>query len=284
MKPKSKENTKAIKAIQELHLNGKSEVGKNDLEKLGIETSSSKIELRNIKLEKNLLFDSFYISVIDKLKDLDGNLISQNVKLLQRIHSLYEAGKTEIPFIDLYKLNIPSVASEIKIGNILLSNYLGIDRSYDISVINREKNIDNKWLDKSVSINRVMDVLVDFHYDKKMLELAEVPLNKELEIFFKEYFESVKKSDTSNKGLIDLTIGNEKNKVAIELKLSRKIKLANESQKCRGQIEDYKQQFGSNLILVIAGEKSDKQEKYLQECIKKAEILGIKSFYMQVRP
>lgn len=284
MKPKSKENTKAIKAIQELHLNGKSEVGKNDLEKLGIETSSSKIELRNIKLEKNLLFDSFNISVIDKLKDLDGNLISQNVKLLQRIHSLYEAGKTEIPFIDLYKLNIPSVASEIKIGNILLSNYLGIDRSYDISVINREKNIDNKWLDKSVSINRVMDVLVDFHYDKKMLELAEVPLNKELEIFFKEYFESVKKSDTSNKGLIDLTIGNEKNKVAIELKLSRKIKLANESQKCRGQIEDYKQQFGSNLILVIAGEKSDKQEKYLQECIKKAEILGIKSFYMQVRP
>lgn len=77
-----------------MHLNGKSEVGKNDLEKLGIETSSSKIELRNIKLEKNLLFDSFYISVIDKLKDLDGNLISQNVKLLQRIHSLYEAGKT----------------------------------------------------------------------------------------------------------------------------------------------------------------------------------------------
>jgi Holliday junction resolvase len=283
MKPKTKENIKAIKAIQELHLKGKNEVGKNDLEKLGIDTSSSKIELRNIKLEKNLLFGSFYISVIDKLKDLDGDLISQNNKLVQRIHSLCEAGKTEIPFIDLHNLNIPSVASEIEIGNILLSNYLGIDKSYDISVINREKNIDNKWLDNSVTINRVMDVLVDFHYDKKMLELAEVPLNKELEKFFKEHFESVKKSDPSNKGLIDLTIGNEKNKVAIELKLSRKVKLANESQKCRGQIEDYKKQFGSNLILVIAGEKFDKQEKYLQECIKKAENLGIKSFYMQVR-
>ncbi|MFN5786702.1 MAG: hypothetical protein ACK457_12095, partial [Flavobacteriia bacterium] len=70
MKPKTKENIKAIKAIQELHLKGKNEVGKNDLEKLGIDTSSSKIELRNIKLEKNLLFGSFYISVIDKLKDL----------------------------------------------------------------------------------------------------------------------------------------------------------------------------------------------------------------------
>ena len=151
MKSNTKENIKSIKAIQELLLKGKNEVVKTDLEILGIDTSSSKIELRNIKLEKNLLFGSFYISVIDKLKDLDGNLISQNNKLLQRIHSLWEAGKTEIPFKELNELNIPSVASEIEIGNILLSNYLGLDKSYDISIINREKNIDNKWLDNSYS-------------------------------------------------------------------------------------------------------------------------------------
>jgi Holliday junction resolvase len=191
--------------------------------------------------------------------------------------------KRKIPFKDLHNLSIPSLASEIRIGNILLSNYLSIDESYDIQIINKEKNIDNKWLDSAVTMTKVMDTLIEFNYDKKMLELAEVPLNKELEKFFKEHFESVKKSDTSNKGLIDLTIGNEKSKIAIELKLSRKIKLANESQKCRGQIEDYKKQFGSNLILVIAGDKSDKQEKYLQECIKKADSLGIKNFYIQAK-
>ncbi len=230
-----------------------------------------------------LFSTTFNFSVIDKLKDLDGHLISENGKLLHRIHTLWDAGKRAIPFKDLFDLNIPAIASEIKVGNILLSNYLGIDKSYDIAVINKEKNIDNKWLDSSVTMSRVLDALIDFHYDEKMLNLAEVPLNKELEIYFKTHFESVKKSDTSNKGLIDLSIGNEKSKIAMELKLARKIKQANESQKCRGQIEDYKKQFGSNLILVIAGDKADRQEKYLQECIKKADSLGIKSFYIQVK-
>jgi hypothetical protein len=55
--------------------------------------------------------------------------------------------KRKIPFKDLHNLSIPSLASEIRIGNILLSNYLSIDESYDIQIINKEKNIDNKWLD-----------------------------------------------------------------------------------------------------------------------------------------
>jgi hypothetical protein len=290
----SKNNTKGIKTIQERLLNSKQEgfsigtdgskqIEKSELSSLGFDTSSRKFEIGNIKFEKHILFDSYYFSVIDKSKDLDGNPISENPKLLQRVHSLWEAGKKEIPFKDLHNLNIPTLASELKIGNILLSNYLGIDSSYDIQISNKEKNIDDKWLDSAVTITKVMDTLIEFPYDKNMLELAEVPLNKELEKFFKEHFESVKKSDTSNKGLIDLTIGNDKNKIAIELKLSRKIKLANESQKCRGQIEDYKKQFGSNLILVIAGDKADKQEKYLQECIKKADSLGIKTYYIHVK-
>ena len=150
MKTKTKEN---IKAIQELLLKGKNEVEKTDLQRLGFDTSTSKIELRNIKLEKNILFGSFYISLIDKLKDLDGNLISQNNKLFQRIHSLWQAGKTEITFQELNNHNIPAIASEIEIGNVLLSNYLGLDKSYDITLINKEKNIDNKWLDNASSYN-----------------------------------------------------------------------------------------------------------------------------------
>ena len=192
-----------------------------------------------------------------------------------------EAGKRQILFSEVYACDIITKTSEIKIGNILLSNYLGFSKAYDITLIDKEKNIDNKWLDNSVTMNRIIDVLLKFNYNDQLLQLAEVPLNKEIEKHFKEHFESVKKSDVSNKGLIDLSIGNDKNKVAIELKLSRKLKLANESQKCRGQIEDYKNQFGSNLILVIAGEKKDRQEKYLQECIKKAEGLGIKYFFIE---
>jgi hypothetical protein len=276
----TKENLKGIKAIQERLIQGKKEIKKADLEELGFDTSVKKFEIGNIKFEKDLFFDTFYFSITDKQKDLDGNPINENTKLLHRIHTLYEAGKREFPFSELHILNILPLPSEIKIGNILLSNYLGIDKSYDITLIAKEKNIDNKWLDSSVTITRVLDTLINFQYDKKMLELAEVPLNKELEKYFKEHFESVKKSDTSNKGLIDLTISNEKNKVAIELKLSRKLKQANESQKCRGQIEDYHKQFGKNLILVVAGLKSEMDDKYVSAATDKATSLGIKFYRM----
>ncbi len=278
-----KENIKGILSIQGLVRQGIQEIPTSELSNLGFDTSLINIIIRNIKLEKQLYFKSYQITVIDKSNDLDGNPISQNTKLIHRIHNLWEAGKKEIKFSDLLELNIFTPTSELKIGNVLLSNYLGFDKSYDISLIDREKNIEDKWLDSAVTMNRVIDILIDFHYDQKLLELPEVPLNKILEAYFKEHFESVKKSDTSNKGLIDLTIGNEKTKIALELKLARKIKLASESQKCRGQIEDYTKQFGSNLILVIAGEKGDKQEKYLQECIKKANSLSIKSFFMEAK-
>ncbi len=279
----TKENMKDAKYLQQLLIERKRDYTKLDMEKGGLDTSLKKFELGNFRVEKDGLFGLYTISVVDKQKDIYGNPISQNTEFIYRVRSLWEAGKKEIPFSEVFSFDIITPASEIKFGNIQLSNYLGLTKSYDISLIDKEKNIDNKWLDNSVNINRVMDALLNFHYDENLLALAEVPLNKEIEKYFKEHFESVKKSDTSNKGLIDLTIGNEKSKIAIELKLSRKIKLASESQKCRGQIEDYKKQFGSNLILVIAGEKSDRQEKYLQECIKKAEEIGIKYFFIEAK-
>ena len=277
---KIKENVKGLKAIQDLIVQGINEIRKAELEALGFDVSSKIFEIRNIKCDKDFFSDKFYLSVIDKEKDLDGNLINQNAKLKHRIHVLWEGGKKVIPFSELLLLNMMPLPSEIKLGNILLSNYFGLGKSYDISLIDSEKNIDNKWLDNSVTMNRVMEVLMNFNYDKKLLELAEVPLNKELETYFKLHFESIKKSDTSNKGLIDLTIGHEKNKIAIELKLSRKLKQANDSQKCRGQIEDYHKQFGKNLILVVAGVKAEMDDKYVSSAIEKAASLGIKSYRM----
>lgn len=277
---KTKENLKGIKALQERLIQKIKEIKKAELETLGFDTSSKKFEVRNMKLEKDIFFDTYYLSVIDENKDLDGNLISDNKNLLHRIHVLWEAGKKEFPFSELHALNIFPVANEIKVANILLSNYLGIDKSYDISLLNKEKNIDNKWLDSSVNMTRVLDALMNFQYDKKMLGLAEVPLNKVLETYFKEHFESVKKSDTSNKGLIDLSVGNGANKIAMELKLSSKLKQANDSQKCRGQIEDYHKQFGKNLILVIAGLKSEMDDKYVSAATDKATSLGIRYYRM----
>lgn len=279
----TKENIAAAKYLQQLLTQGNKSYSKSDIEKGGLDSSLKRFEIGNIKIEKDSLFGLYSISVIDNKNDIYGNPISENSDFIHKVRSLWDVGKKEIPFSDVFKFDIFTTASEIRIGNILLSNYLGFSKSYEISLIDKERNIDNKWLDNAVNMNRVMDALLKFHYDEKLLALAEVPLNKEIEKYFKEHFESVKKSDTSNRGLIDLTIGNEKSKIAIELKLSRKLKLANESQKCRGQIEDYKKQFGSNLILVIAGEKTDRQEKYLQECVKKAESLGIKCFFMESR-
>lgn len=278
MTTKTKENIKGIKAIQDRLIQGKKDIKKTELETLGFDTTMKKFEIRNVKAEKDVFFDTYYLTLIDKLKDLDGNLITENAKLLHRIHVLWEGGKKEFPFSELHALNILPLPSEIKIGNILLSNYMGIDKSYDIALIDKEKNIDNKWLDASVTMTRVMNALMNFQYDKKMLALAEVPLNKELEIYFKKHFESIKKSDTSNKGLIDLTIGNEKSKIAIELKLSRQLKI--DSLKCLGQIEVYNKQFGKNLILVVAGLKSEMDDKNVSLATEKATSLGIKSYRM----
>ncbi len=73
MATKTKENVKGIKAIQDLFLQGKKEVKKSEIDSLGFDTSLKKFEIRNIKFEKDLLFEKYYISVVDKLKDLDGN-------------------------------------------------------------------------------------------------------------------------------------------------------------------------------------------------------------------
>jgi hypothetical protein len=278
---KTIENIKGVKAIQALICKKVSEIKFADLKQLGFDTSINKHVIGNIKLERDSLFNTYHLSIVDQNQDLDGNPICENSKLMRKILLHWEDGRREIEFSELIDLNIFTPATEIKIGNILLSNYFGIDSTYDITLIDKEKNIDNKWIDSAVTMRRVIDVLMKFPMDYSKLQLSELSLNKELENFFKKYFVSIKKSDPSNKGLIDLTIGNDKTKIAIELKLARKIKLAAESQKCRGQIEDYKKQFGSNLILVITGEREDRQEKYLQECVKKSESIGIKSVFLE---
>ena len=127
-------------------------------------------------------------------------------------------------------------------------------------------------------MDRVKTDLRDYNYGKSQLKLAEVAWNKELEGYMKEYFVNVKKSATTSGGNLDLLVGSGKNAVAIELKLSREIKEAGISQKARGQIEDYSKDFHSNLLVVVAGEKKEQNDKFVQAV--KSKVDSLKANYI----
>jgi hypothetical protein len=104
-------------------------------------------------------------------------------------------------------------------------------------------------------------------------------LNKLLEDHFKKYFESVRKGDTTNQGLIDLNIGNKK--FVIELKLARELKKSHQSDRAIGQIERYMKEFTNNFMFVVAGNHEDKQEKYCQILKKKLDECGGFYYYIE---
>ena len=136
----TKENIVAAKYLQQLLIQGKKNYSKSDIEKGGLDPSLKSSEIGNFKIEKDSLFGLYSISVMDKKKDIYGNPISEKSDFLHKVRSLWEVGKKQILFSDIYTFDIFTTASEIRIGNILLSNYLGFSKSYDISLIDKEKN------------------------------------------------------------------------------------------------------------------------------------------------
>ena len=93
-----KENTKAVKYLQQLLIQGSKNYSKSEIEKGGLDSSSKKIEIGNFKVEKDSLFGLYYISVIDKQKDIYGNPISENSAFIHKIRSLWEVGKKQIQY------------------------------------------------------------------------------------------------------------------------------------------------------------------------------------------
>jgi len=274
-----KENLKAISKLQSLVKEGKKTIEKDELIKLGIDLSCDKLKLRNIEIKKDL-FGMWSISIIDKKADLDGNMISENNKLLKRIQNLYESGETTISFTDLIsEFNIYTTATDLNIGNFNLNSLLRLS-VYDISLIDKNKNISGKWIDKSVDNKKVKEVLLKFNFTSKMLKLSEVQLNKELETHFKQYFETVKKGDSTNQGLVDLNIGN--GQYVIELKLSREAKKSDQADRAVGQVERYKEHFSDKFMLVIFGEESDRSEKCINLISKK--VKDSRGIYQYITP
>lgn len=282
MTTKTKENVKLIKELQKLLLSNK-KADEKALQSIGIDTSLKTQEFKNVKIT-NDFWNGLTVSVIDNLKDLDGNPIADNKKLVLRAKNLLENGTKKIKVTELSDLNIWNPAKEIILGNIRLKNYSDFLISYDyyeIQIIDEKKNIDGLWLDNVITTDRILDVLHKFDLTaKELAKMKELDLNKELEVHFKKYFETVKKGGRSNQGDIDLILGSNHN-YGIELKLAKELTKASASQKAIGQIELYTRQFKGNFMLIVAGLASDKNDKAVSEVVKKAKDCKSTYYYLE---
>jgi len=278
---KAKENLDAIKFFQDKIKKDEKSISTKELAKLNVDESQANHQFRNIQLKKDF-FGDWSIKVIDELADLDGNTIAENKKLISRLKALWENDKKEVKFSELKDMNIYTSAASLKILNFKLTNnsFLISTGYYDISLIDKNKNIDGHWLDKIISTDKILDVLKDFNIESKDLSnISELDLNKLLETHFKKYFENIKKGGTSDKGLIDLIVGDMI--YGIELKLARELKKTTQADRAIGQIDRYMEKFGEKFMVVIAGNEDDKKEKCVQELIKKIKASKGTYYYLE---
>ncbi|MFZ5553538.1 MAG: hypothetical protein ACOZCO_10505 [Bacteroidota bacterium] len=273
----AKENAKAVKHFQELLKLRKKLVKKDDLVNLGVDISISPQEFRNIVLKKDF-FGDWGISVKNETHDLDGLPIAENKKLLQIIKAHYGNGKKELSNEELLNLNIIMSGSEFKIGNFRLGLPF-LSSKYYIELIDKNKNTDGLWIDSVIDKDKVLGIIHKFSLTKIALsKMKEMDLNKKLEEHFKNYFAVVKRGGSSNKGLVDLILGD--NKFGIELKLARELKKPDQSDRARGQLERYKEEFKSNFMMVIAGTDEEKKEKSVQDLLKKIKETSTLHYYI----
>ncbi|MHB8261420.1 MAG: hypothetical protein ACYDCN_12020 [Bacteroidia bacterium] len=273
----TKTNTKALKALQEKMISRKINCSKAELTLLGIDLSISPQVFGNILLEKDFL-GLWSISLKNELHDLDGNPIAENKKLMQIIKANFESGKKQIKFEEMHRLNIWTSKTEHKIGNFRLNSFL--ISHYSIELIDTKKTVDNLWADAVIDKDKVFEVINKFDILKKDLEkMKELDLNKKLEEHFKNFFATVKKGGTSNKGLVDLVLGD--NKFGIELKLARELKKSDQADRAYGQADRYKEEFKSNFMLLLAGSLDEKKEKSLQDLLRKLKDKNVLYYYIE---
>jgi len=129
MATETKENLKLLKELQELVKTGK-KPDEKALKSIGIDPTLKSQEFRNIKIT-NDFWNGLNVSVIDHKKDLDGNQIAENKKLILRIKNLYENENKKIKITDLTDLNIWTSSKAIEIGNFRLINNSDILVSFD---------------------------------------------------------------------------------------------------------------------------------------------------------
>lgn len=252
------------------------------LKKVRVNTSKKIIELGNLILKKDLwLTDKYSINLADERKDLNSVPFKDHPKLLARVQKLWDQAEKKIPYEDLYKLKIWTPLSIIKVGNFELNTGIFSGSYLGISLIDENKDGYGRWIDNAVEHKKVVKVLDEYKFTKnQMRTFKETKLNAELEKHFRQYFDNTNKSKGNLKGIFDLEIGNMS--YVIELKLSSAAKKTAQRDRAYGQMKRYLDEFKSkNYMLLIAGDKADKQNDNIKALKKAAENeFGVNYYFM----
>lgn len=257
----------AIAHIQKLYLDGKSDIDFESLSRIGIKERDKEIIIRNLKLKKYWASDSYSISLIDEECDLDGTLIKESSKLFAKLLSIWESGKKKITFDEMKRLNIYTTLTELKIKNLCLNSFPILDDTYSISLIDKSKDPEGKWLDEATTIEIIKKEIEQFIPSSKVIA-KESELEKELYQFLKTRFHSVEKQVYIGgvKALkIDLEIAH--GKIGIELKMADKLIDPLEKQRFIGQMHDYttKRYDPGNFMLLVAGQHNYRNDIMIKE-------------------
>jgi hypothetical protein len=287
----SSSKTDILKKLKNLLIhNDISEIDKDQLEEIGIDISKGSQKFGNVEIS-NSFFSGLEIDIIDSKKDLDGNLLSNNKELLQKIKNTLNNGSNEINQEELKEYGVFEIEDELVIGNVKLydqkianfiNSLISSTKTYTIELINEDKNAGGLWKDDLINKKNVLKVLHSFKIEKdEFEELTEVQLNKKLEQHFREYFENVKKGGRSLKGDIDLLLGSNY-EYGIELKLANKLLSSASCDRAVGQIENYTKDFNKgNFMLVIAGDSQYEYEKNVKRVITKAKDCNCDLYYLK---
>lgn len=137
---KVKENLEAVIEVQKLIKEGQFKISRTLLAKLGVDTGRKAIFLRNIKLEKDSMFNDWNFCSIDKYADMNGKPIIENQNFIKRIHKLYDEGKMSITSKELINdFNIFNAAENFKVENFNLNCKSRLN-VYEIKLIKIKKS------------------------------------------------------------------------------------------------------------------------------------------------
>jgi len=263
---KKNESDVRLRFIQDTWQEGYSGVKKSSLEKQGFDVKSDQIIIGNFKLTKGFLFGDFDIEIIDKNRDLDNNLVSENKAAKSYLQALIRQGITEVSTKELKGFNLNTRLSQMIFENISISKFeyiTGISSdTYSISLLNKERGIENKIRGEKIDFKKILHALQSFEITKNDLaEKIETQINKDLEEHFRNYFERVQRSSGNIKGAFDLELG--KMNFVIEIKLaSSLIKKSGERDRASGQAKRYLQDFkNTNFLMLVIGEKFQRAEQ-----------------------
>lgn len=287
---KSDKNNILLNEVIECMTKSQLEISADSIKATGFDVSLAVIEVpnSNIRLERKFLSTSFTIKSIDNRKDIFGNPLNSHQPLW---NCLCEAYRSNINFVfhtELAQIGIASDIDILKIENFCLKvgigsfSRLSMESGFSISIIDKEKNFSNKWIDASVNLEKIRFVLMNYIFPEKDLENAdEVEWNKSLEEYFSNYFATAYKGEKNrNKINMDIIVGSGKNEYGLELKLAKKLLVGTKSRDAMGQLLEYSKQFGKRIVVVILGDEKSENLPKITMLRDFAEDNGLNYYYM----